>query len=351
MKALVKTKSGAGNLAYTEWPKPSPGRGEVLIAVKAVGVCGTDVHIMHGTYRTATPVVIGHEFSGVIVEVGPETKRWRVGDRVVVENTVGACGVCELCRTGTGHICLEKRAYGTDSDGAMTEFVVFSGAAVHRLPDSVSFEEAAVVEPLAVVNRGVVERGCVRPESTVVVIGPGSIGLLAVQVCRAAGAKEIILAGTNKDVATRLSLGKQCGATRVVNVQQEDLRAIVSEVTGGAGADLVVEASGSPKAVQEAIHLAGRGKVVSVIGLTGGQVTLDWDAAVFKEIDIRFSKSSTYLSWHRAISMIADGRVDVKLLITHRFKLSQWAEALQATDKGEAIKAVMFPEPGAASGQ
>jgi len=278
------------------------------------------------------------------VKLGPDTPRWRVGDRVVVENTVGACGVCEMCRTGNGHICAEKRAYGTDSAGAMAEYAVFSCSALHRIPERVSFEEAAVVEPLAVVNRGVVERGDVRPESTVVVIGPGSIGLLATQVCRSAGAREVILAGTDRDSEVRLPLGLKCGATRVVNVQKEDLREIVSRATDGFGADLVIEASGSPKAAQEAIHLAGRRKTVSVIGLTGGPVTLDWDVAVFKEIDIRFSKSSTYMSWRRALSMIEGGRVDVRTLITHRFRLSEWHEALQVAESGAAIKAILIPD-------
>lgn len=343
MKALVKTAPGQGNLAFQDYPDPQAGEGQVLIAVKAIGVCGTDVHIMHGTYRTATPVIIGHEFAGEIIGLGRGVTRWKLGDRVVAENIEGACGVCEVCRTGNPHICAEKRAYGTDSNGVMAERAVFSAAAIHRLPEAISYEQAALLEPLAVVNRGVVERGLVRPESTVVVIGPGSIGLLAVQVCRAAGCKEIIVAGTDKDAITRLPLGKKCGATRVVNAQGEDLRAIVNEITGGHGVDLVVEASGSPRAVQEAFHLVGRGKVIAAIGLTGRELTLDWDVGVFKEIDVRFSKSSSYMSWDRAISMVASGRVDVRPLITHKFPLAQWQEALNVSATGEAIKAVLIP--------
>lgn len=343
MKALVKTASGPGNLELRDHPDPTPGPGQVLIRVKAIGVCGTDVHIMHGTYRTATPVIIGHEFSGEIVGLGAGVTQWRLGDRVVAENIEGACGVCEVCRTGNPHICAEKRAYGTDSNGAMAEYAVFTATAVHRLPDAVSYEEAAVLEPLAVVNRGVVERGMVRPESTVVVLGPGSIGLLAVQVCRAAGCKEIIVAGTDRDLATRLPLGRTCGATRVVNTQREDLRAIVAEVTGGHGADLVVEAAGAPRSVQEAFHLVGRGKVIAAIGLTGREFPLDWDVGVFKEVDVRFSKSSTYMSWDRAISMVASRRVDVRPLITHRFPLHRWQEALDVSASGEAIKALLIP--------
>jgi len=311
--------------------------------MRAIGVCGTDVHIMHGSYRTSTPVIIGHEFAGDIVAVGEGVTQWRPGDRVVAENIEGACGICELCRTGNPHICADKRAYGTDSNGTMAELAVFTAAAVHRLPVEVGYEEAAVLEPLAVVNRGVVERGMVRPENTVVVIGPGSIGLLAVQVCRAAGCREIVLAGTDRDEAVRLPIGRTCGATRVVNAQREDLRAVVAAVTQGRGADLVVEAAGTPRSVQEAFHLAGRGKVIAAIGLTGREFPLDWDVGVFKEIDVRFSKSSTYLSWDRAISMVAGRRVDVRPLITHRFPLQRWQEALDVSASGAAIKALLIP--------
>lgn len=343
MKALVKTAPGPGHLELQECPAPRPGPGQVLIRMKAIGVCGTDVHIMHGTYRTAAPVIIGHEFAGEIAGLGEGVSQWRVGDRVVAENIEGACGVCEVCRTGNPHICVEKRAYGTDSNGAMAELGVFKATAVHRLPDSVSDEEAAVLEPLAVVNRGVVERGLVRPENTVVVLGPGSIGLLAVQVCRAAGCREIILAGTDRDEITRLPLGQKCGATRTVNTQREDLRAVVAEATQGRGADLVIEAAGAPRAVQEAFHLVGRGKVIAAIGLTGRELNLDWDLGVFKEIDVRFSKSSTFLSWDRAITMVASRRVDVRPLITHRFPLDRWQEALNVSASGEAIKALLIP--------
>lgn len=343
MKAVVKTAPGSGNLEFKDHSRPNPGPGEVVIAMKAIGVCGTDVHIMHGTYRTATPVIIGHEFAGEIIEIGAGVTGWKKGERVVAENIEGACGVCEVCRTGNPHICAEKKAYGTDSNGAMAEFGVFTATALHRLPDSISYEQAAVLEPLAVVNRGVVERGLVRPESTVVVIGPGSIGLLAVQVCRAAGCKDIILVGTDKDTKIRLPLGKVCGATHVVNAQREDVRGIVSELTAKAGADLVVEASGSPRAVQDAFHLVGRGKVIAAIGLTGREFNLDWDVGVFKEIDVRFSKSSTYMSWDRAISMVASGRVDVRPLITHKFTLAEWQRGLDVSASGEAIKVVLFP--------
>lgn len=345
MKALVKLEPGPGNLELQEMPVPTPSARDVVIRVRAVGVCGTDVHILHGSYRTSTPIIIGHEFSGEIAEVGSEVTAWKAGDRVVVENTAGACGTCKLCRTGNPHICSSKLAYGTDSHGAMAEYAMFHQDALHRIPDSVTFEDAALTEPLVVVNHGLLERGTIPPSSTVVVLGAGTIGLMSVQVAKSIGAGHVILAGTSKD-AGRLALGRELGADTIVNVEEDDLRQVVNRLTSNNGADVVIEASGSPKASAESIHLVARAGQVIVIGLTGAPVSIDWDLAVFKEIDIRFSKSSTYMSWVRALRMIASGDVKTAPLITHRFPLDQWREALRVVESGEAVKALVFPDGG-----
>jgi L-iditol 2-dehydrogenase len=346
MKALVKTAPGEGNLALQEIAEPRLGPDDVLIRIRAVGVCGTDVSILHGSYRTTTPIVIGHEFSGEIADIGSAVSTWKVGDRVVVENTAGACGTCELCRTGKPHICPHKRAYGTDSHGAMAELSSFHQGALHRIPDNVSDEDAALAEPLVVVNHALLERGSIAPGATVVVLGAGAIGLLSVQVAKAVGAATVILAGTRKD-ATRLALGATIGANRTVDVDAEDLRAVIAELTSGRGADVVVEASGSPRAAAESVHLVARAGQIIVVGLTGAPVSLDWDVAVFKDIDVRFSKSSTYMSWVRALQMIASGAVSTAPLITHRFPLEQWRDALRVVETGNAVKALVFPNGGA----
>jgi L-iditol 2-dehydrogenase len=346
MKALVKTQPGPGNLALQDVDAPKPGREDAVIRVRASGVCGTDVHILHGRYRTSTPIIIGHEFSGEIAEVGPDVTGWAVGDRVVVENKAGACGTCRLCRTGNPHICAHKLAYGTDSHGALAEYAAFHQNALHRIPDNISFEDAALTEPLVVVNHGLLERATISPASTVVVLGAGTIGLMSIQVAKAIGVAHVILAGTSKD-GVRLALGKELGADTIVNVEEENLREVVSRLTSNDGADVVIEASGSPKASAETIHLAARAGKVIVIGLTGSPVSIDWDLAVFKEIDVHFSKSSTYMSWVRALKMISSGDVKTAPLITHRFGLEDWREALRVTETGEAVKALVIPNGGA----
>lgn len=343
MKAIVKCKEGPGNIALMDMPIPSPGYGEVLIKVRATSICGTDVHINKGDYKTSIPIIIGHEFSGDIVQLGDGVTQWSVGDRVVAENINAACGTCEICRTGNSYICPSKRAYGTDSHGAMAEYFSCTSKALHRIPDSVSFEDASVVEPLAVVNHAILERCHFTPEGNVVVLGSGPIGLLAVQVCRSMGSRNIILCGTGKDVRERFPLGKQFGATHLVNVERENVQTVVANLTGGVGADYVIEASGSILAAQEAIRLVGRKKSVIVIGLMGRPVTFDWDSAVFKEIDLNFSKSSSYLSWHRALSMMASGRVDVGSLITHRMDMTEWEQGMRLVEKGEAVKVILYP--------
>ena len=187
---------GTGNMILMETAVPDPKPNEVLILVKAAGVCGTDIHIKHDTFPYWPPVIMGHEFSGVIVEAGSEVRDYCVGDRVVAEPHTKACGKCELCRTGYIQLCASKRSPGWGINGAFAPYLALPEHLLHRLPESISYEEGALVEPTANVVQDVLERGIVEANDFVAVIGPGPIGLLSVMAAKAAGARTVALVGT-----------------------------------------------------------------------------------------------------------------------------------------------------------
>lgn len=344
MKALVKTQKGVGHLELRDVPEPRPAPNQVLIEVKAAGICGTDIHVKHDEFPYWPPVILGHEFAGEVVEVGSEVTDWRVGDRVVGEPHTLACGKCWLCRTGNIQICPEKRSPGWGIDGAFAKYLAYPPHLLHRLPESLSFVEAALTEPTANIVTDMLERGKVEPEDFVVVLGPGPIGLIAAMAARAEGARAVMVVGTDADEALRLKTAREIGADHVVNLQREDPVARCLELTGGRGADLVVECSGAPPAIASAVDYVRKLGRICAIGLTGKKpVQLDWDKFQGKVCTLTFNMSTFYTSWDRALSMLALGKVDAKAIITHEFPLAEWEAAFEAVENLTALKAVLIP--------
>jgi L-iditol 2-dehydrogenase len=343
MKAIVNESAGRHHLVCREVPEPEPAKDEVKVRVKAAGVCGTDIHIWNGLYKTATPVIIGHEFCGEIVETGEAVLGWKAGQRVVAENFTGACGVCRLCRSGKAHICSEKAAYGTDRNGCMAEYFCVPANSLHLVSDNISDNEASILEPLAVVNRALIERSPIKALDRVVILGAGAIGLLSAQVAKIQGASQVILVGTQIDETVRFEFGRKVGATHIVNLEKSDFVKEIYEITSGEGGDVVVEASGSTEAVSSAFQIVNRSGKIVAIGLTGNTATTEWDMGVFKEIDIIFSKSSTYMSWRRAISFVKDGIIDLEDFCTAVFPIEEWEGAFNLMAEGKAVKTVLIP--------
>ena len=215
MQALVKTQKGKGFLELREVPEPRVQAGEVKIEIAACGICGTDVHVRHDEFPYWPPVTLGHEFTGTIVEVGPNCRAAKVGERVVAEPHNRACGVCALCRTGNSHICAEKRSPGWGVDGGMARYICYPEKLLHRMPAGMTFDQGAMVEPTANAVTDVIERARITAGDLAVVIGPGPIGLLAAMVARAAGARDVVVVGTPGDVPLRLAKAKALGFTPV----------------------------------------------------------------------------------------------------------------------------------------
>ena len=344
MQAIVKAQKGVGFLELRDVPEPTITDDEVLIEVKAAGICGTDVHVKHDTFPYWPPVILGHEFSGQIVEAGKNVKDYKVGERGVGEPHTLHCGKCYLCRRGHIQNCLEKRSPGWGIDGAFTKYLKYPTQLLHRIPDHLSYEQAALVEPAANTVTDIIDRKAIEVGDFVVVTGPGPIGLLAAQVARVAGAREVMIIGAPSDEELRLATARKLGVDHVVNFAEENPVEKVMDLTGGKGADLVIECSGAPAAISQAVDLVCKWGRICAIGLTGKRpVQLDWDAAMTKVITLFFNMSTEYASWDKTIWMIADGKINVDPIITHRLPLAEWEKGFAAAENMEALKVVFTP--------
>jgi L-iditol 2-dehydrogenase len=341
MPAVVKTARGEGFVALRDVPAPRPGPGQVLLAVRAAGICGTDLHIFHDEYPSWPPVVLGHELAGEVAAVGEGVSKVAPGDPITTETYFHLCGVCRYCRSGQPNLCPERRSIGSAVDGGFAPFVVVPERNVHPLPSGLSYREAALCEPLACVVHGVLELPKVTAGDVAVIAGPGAIGLLAVQVARAAGAATIVL-GTSADLR-RLELATALGAVRVVDIDQEDPGPVVHDLTGGWGADIGVECSGAGPAALSLLSHVRRGGQYAQIGLFGKAVAWDLDQVCMKELRVTGSNASVPSAWRTALRLLADGSVRTGPLISDVYPLSDWEDAFRRFEHRDGVKLLLDP--------
>ncbi len=343
MKALMKTAPGRGHVALCDVPERAPQADEVRIAVKYCGICGTDLHIEADEFPNDPPVIMGHEYCGTIVEVGSALAgAWQVGERVVGELHTGACGTCFLCRAGKPHICPHKRALGSRTDGAFAEFLTVPGWLVHRIPDGVPWEVAALSEPFAIAAHCLVERGALGGVRRVLISGSATMGLMSVIWARRLGIEEILVSGTDLDAAERFALARELGATCTVNVQREDLRQVVMERTEGQGVDAWVECSGSPAAISQGVPLVKRTGQVVLIGLVGEEtIPVPWNTLLYHELGLVGCFSSPPSSWALALSAEAEEGHKLRRLVTSILPLERWAEGFAMMRQGQGVKILL----------
>ncbi|WP_339213504.1 zinc-binding dehydrogenase [Ornithinibacillus sp. FSL M8-0202] len=341
MKALVKTELGFGNLEVQEKPEPSPGRNQVKIEVKYAGICGSDIHTYEGHYKVATPVTLGHEFAGEVVEVGENVTEFKVGDRVTSETTFYICGECEYCKTQDYNLCNHRKGLGSQQDGGFTKYLIARKESVHHLPVNVDYQSAAMTEPLACTYHAVAKTE-INEGDLVVVIGPGPIGLLAAQVAKSYGATVIITGLTNDKV--RLDKALEVGIDYMVNTQEQDLKAFVNELTNGYGADVVLECSGAVPAAKQGLDILRKKGQYAQVGLFANpEIQFDLDKIIQKEIRVVGSRSQKPADWEPSLALMNEGKVNAKALVTHIFDITKWDEAYQAIKSGEAIKVLLTP--------
>jgi L-iditol 2-dehydrogenase len=342
MRALVKYAKGPGMIEMREIPVPEPGPGEAIVRVKAAAVCASDVYILHDCFTYEPPLVLGHEFSGVVERLGPGVSEVCPDDRVVSENNPAACGICRICEKGYPNLCPAKQAIGFKSDGCFAEVVKIPAHLLHRVPDGVSFRAAALSEPLAVAVHAVEDRCGIESGDTVVVLGPGAIGLLAAQVARAEGAGRVIVSGTERD-AERLACAQRLGfETR--NVEKAGGAAQVQVLTDPIGADVVVECAGAGPAIDLGLRLLRRAGRMVVVGITGKQsIPVAWDTLLTKGASVFFSYSSRKRNWNKGMDYLSSKRVDTESLITRILPLAQWGEAFEQMERQEGIRFILEP--------
>jgi len=351
MRAVVKTAPGVGNVDVRDVAEPSPPPGHALIAVRAAGICGTDIHIYRDEFTSRPPVVMGHEVAGEIVAVGARDERAgsgdgieriRVGDRVTTETYFSTCGVCRYCRSGRANLCPWRLSIGSAVNGGFTRLLVVPTRNVHRLPDGVDFVAGALTEPLACVVHGAVEQARLAPRDVAVIAGPGAIGLLTLQVVKAAGAVAIVL-GTSRD-ERRLDLARELGADAVYNVEEGDAyKGAIAELTDGAGADVVYECSWAGPAAAMLLDLARRGGHYAQIGLFGKPIGWNLDQVCYKELTVTGSNASVPSAWDRALKLMADGLVRTAPLVSGVYPLTEWRAAFDVFEQGTGVKTVLQP--------
>ncbi|MCS7281974.1 MAG: galactitol-1-phosphate 5-dehydrogenase [Anaerolineae bacterium] len=338
MKAAVFR--GIGQIEVTDVPMPELEPGEVLIRVAYCGICGTDLEAFQtGMYEPG--LILGHEFSGTVVEIGPGVTGWRVGDRVVVGDLI-PCGQCRACRTGNLTACENIYMIGVTHNGGMAEYVKAPAVGLHRLPDEVNLRQGALVEPLTVALHGV-RRSRLKPGDRAVVMGAGPIGLLTLQCVRLAGARSVIV--TEVDPA-RAALAARLGATVVLNPREDNLSVSLSELTDGLGPDVIFICTGAPDPFAEAISLVRKGGQIFLLGLPIQPVEADFFSVVMGELSIEGSLAG-WAEFPAAIDLIAQGRVDVEALVSHEIPLGdevvEWFHRLSAPGSG-AVKVLVRME-------
>ena len=346
MKALVKHAQGSGNMVLTEVPEPQAGLGEIKIKVEVAGICGSDLHIYHSDIDIPVnpPVVTGHEFSGVIAQVGEGVEGFSVGDRVVSETAYSFCGTCSYCSDGFYNLCPERKTLGYWYNGIFTDYTIVPAGRVHKIPESVSDISAAMTEPLACVCHAVYDLCRIVPGDVVLVSGPGAIGLMALQVAKAHGAT-VVISGTDID-ESRLALAKTLGADYTVNIQKEDITKKIEMLTGGYGADVVLECSGTAAGIDTALNLIKKRGYFVQIGLPGKKINFDIEKICYKELRFTGSLGSRKHSWFKALQLLSEHKVNLEPLADTILSLDEWKTAFDRFEAKQGCKFMLLPTHG-----
>jgi len=338
MKALVKSKAERG-IWLEDIDVPKPGHNDVLIKVARTAICGTDIHIYQwddwASKTIPVPLAVGHEFSGEIVERGSEVKGFEIGDRVSAEGHI-TCGVCRNCRAGRRHLCINTVGVGVDRPGAFAEYLSVPAFNVFKLPDVITDDMAAILDPLGNATHTALSFDLVGED--VLITGAGPIGIMAVAIARYAGARHIVITDVND---YRLALAKKMGASVALNVTNGSIDDTMAELGMEEGFDIGMEMSGNPSALRDMLRTLHHGGRVALLGIPPGETAIDWNDVIFKGLLLKgIYGREMFETWYKMASMLQSG-LDISLIITHHFDVADYEQAFQLMESGQSGKVIL----------
>jgi len=338
MKALVKTKAERG-IWMQEVETPSVGHNDVLIRVKRSAICGTDIHIYQwddwASSTIQVPTIIGHEFCGEIVEIGSEVNGFSVGDRVSAEGHI-TCGVCRNCRAGRRHLCMNTVGVGVNRNGAFAEFVTVPAFNVFKLPDSITDDMAAILDPLGNATHTALSFDLVGED--VLITGAGPIGVMAVAIARYAGARHIVVTDIND---YRLDLARKMGATRTLNVSNEAIDDTMQALGMEEGFDVGMEMSGNPSAFRDMLRTMHHGGKIALLGIPPDDMSIDWTKIIFKGLELKgIYGREMFETWYKMASMLQSG-LNIDPIITHHFAADEFQAGFDLMESGQSGKIIL----------
>ena len=338
MKTLSKAKAEKG-IWMVDHPKPELGHNDVLIKIKKTAICGTDMHIYHwdewAQETIPVPMTVGHEYVGIIEEVGQEVKGFKIGDRVSGEGHI-TCGFCRNCRAGRRHLCRNTEGVGVNRPGAFGEYLVIPAENAYKIPDDISDDIASILDPFGNAAHTALSFDLVGED--VLITGAGPIGMMAAAIARHVGARHVVITDMND---YRLDLAKQMGATRTVNVTKEKLEDVMEELGMTEGFDVGLEMSGAPPAFKSMLDTMNHGGKIAMLGIPSSDMAIDWNQVIFKGLIIKgIYGREMYETWYKMIAMVQSG-LDLTPVITHRFNVEKFEEGFETMASGQSGKVVL----------
>jgi threonine 3-dehydrogenase len=335
----VKSQRKPGIWLVEDAPVPEVGVHDVMIRIRKTAICGTDVHIYNwdawSQKTIPVPMVVGHEYFGVVEKVGAEVEAFSPGDRVSGEGHI-TCGFCRNCRAGRRHLCRHAIGVGVNRPGAFAEFLVLPAENVYRIPDDIPDEVASIFDPYGNAAHTALSFDLVGED--VLVTGAGPIGVMAAAIARHVGARNVVVTDVND---YRLALARKLGATRTVHVPQEDLRRVMEEIGMKEGFDVGLEMSGNGPAFRQMLEVMNHGGRIALLGIMPGPEAVDWNQIVFKGLFLKgIYGREMFETWYKMVAMLQSG-LDISAVVTHRFPIARFQEAFDVMRSGQSGKVVL----------